>query len=204
MSELDKQAARWTANGLSVGRGLAGPWLAHKLNEVPPSERDWGLTAKVAGIVATDKIDGFLGRYAEVSALGGWLDQMSDKAFVLPPMYVLAKNGEISDYHWQVKLGRDIGVTALRSMVQLNGGNTTADDLGKMKALTEMTGLVVASSPLADRYPDLSNRIFDASSTLNIVSGAHYMHAFGEFTLSVMRGENQEQAADNLLHNIYI
>ncbi|MCA9342875.1 hypothetical protein KC950_02590 [Candidatus Saccharibacteria bacterium] len=195
MSEISKQVARVGANSLSIGRGVAGLWLAHELRTTQPKDRDWVMASKVASLVITDTIDGKMGRYANPSRLGSWLDQMSDKAFVLPPMITLANKGEIADYHWQVKLGRDIGVTALRSVVHLNGGSTAAETLGKMKATAEMTGLVVASSPLAIEYPELSNKVFESATILNLASGAQYMQAFGSFTLAALREQNQEQAS---------
>lgn len=202
MSEKSKQIARLGANSLSIGRGLAGPWLAYKFETTKPEERDWAFTSKVAALVLTDTIDGHLGRYAEITKFGTWADQLADKAFVLPPMIALAKNGEISHLHWQAKLGRDIGVTALRGVVHLNGGSTAAESLGKMKAVAEMTGLIVAASPASQQYPELTERIFDTATTLNIVSGAQYMQAFGGFALSAIRGENQEQMAEIIAKEI--
>lgn len=202
MSEISKEAARLTANGLSVGRGLAGPALAQYFLITPPEQRTWKHAGVVAGLVATDKIDGYLGRYAEASKLGAWLDQMADKAFVLPPMIALAKNGEIEDHHWKIKLGRDVGVTALRSAVHMNGGSTSAETIGKIKASAEMTGLVMASSPLASEYPELTNRIFDTATTLNVVSGLQYMQSFGAFTIAAIRGEGQEEACEQLIYTL--
>lgn len=198
MPRTSEKLARVGANGLSIGRAAAGPWLAYELHKRPPEERDWALAGVVAALVVSDTIDGRLGRYAGTSNNGAWLDQMSDKAFALPPMMVLANNGEISPLHWKAKLGRDIGVTALRSAVHLNGGGTAAEQLGKIKAAAEMTGLVIASSPLSESHPELANRVFEAGTTLNIVSGAQYMHAFGSFLLEAAHNEPSQGSIEGL------
>ena len=198
MPKTSEKLARLGANGLSISRAAAGPWLAHELHKRPPEERDWALAGVVAGLTVSDMVDGRLGRYAGESKNGAWLDQMSDKAFALPPMIVLANNGEISPIHWKAKLGRDIGVTALRSAVHLNGGSTAAEQLGKMKAVAEMTGLVISASPLSESHPELANRVFEASTTLNVASGAQYMQAFGSFLLASARGEHQEEHAHHI------
>lgn len=142
-------AARAVANTLPVVRAVAGPVLANYIHETPAEDRSWAVSAVVATLAATDKIDGLLAGYAGPTKVGGWLDQMADKVFVLPSQVALQSKGEMPAVHPVLKVARDVSLSGLRWWAASNGKDVSAGRQGKQKTTGEMATLIAATSPLA-------------------------------------------------------
>jgi phosphatidylglycerophosphate synthase len=165
---------RAAADALAVARIVAGPPVAAYIALTAPEERSWKVGAATAAVASTDLLDGWLARKAGTTARGGWLDQMADKAFVLPGMVALSFNGELPAIYPAEKLVRDVGVTALRRRAASRGKNVDAGLIGKRKTFAQMAALSAGASPLAQQ-PGLLRRGFSNAAALSLTSFGDYL-----------------------------
>lgn len=172
-------ALRLTANTLPIVRAAASPVIAKKLETIKPEDRTWKLGLAVGALAVTDKIDGWIARKIGPTKLGGWLDQMADKALVIPIFHTLSKTGEISNLHCKTKIVRDIGITAARTYASRRDINVDAQPLGKYKAVAEMATLAAAASPLSAKAGVIEG-MATASTALSLASGAQYLSTFSK------------------------
>lgn len=185
----NEAAIRTTANALPVARIVAGPFIARHTAVTPPEERTWLDASIVATLSGTDKADGILARHAGPTTFGGWLDQMADKAFVIPNQLALKGTGEMPAVHPYLKIARDLGVSGLRLWASSKGRDVSAGDLGKRKTAAEMLTLTIANSPLA-RDPDRIRAGASVATALSLAS-------FFDYIISYTRpdGAQREQIA---------
>lgn len=177
---------RGLANGLPLFRAAAGVAIAQKIRKTPAEERTWKFATGTALVAGTDKLDGFITKYIGRTRLGGWLDQIGDKIFAWYILKALGDTGEISGSHHNLKLGRDIGVTAMRGVAELYGINTDAQKVAKIKTAAEMGTIVLATSPISE-HTGLLEIGAGLASGLSIISGADYAKNFGEQIISSIR-----------------
>ena len=191
-----EKTMRRTANGLAIGRAMAGPAVAGYLLATSPENRTWKVALTVGAISATDRLDGDIAR-ANMAAMtdeeraayaaagheefGKKVDHLADKAWVIPPMAALAMRGEISVAHPAAKIVRDryVGkVKAARAEVG-DDGYQSAIPLARWKASVEMLGVGVAASPVsAIVAPDgntVTEHVFRAATTLSMVTAEQYV-----------------------------
>lgn len=168
-----KTAARITANSLPVYRVFAGYNTARhlKTDKKNPERRDWDFAGRVLFDASTDMVDGRLARYAGKTVLGGYLDQISDKAWFLQIARQLADNGEIPKEYIKVITARDIGLTIVRPIAQHFGLNSDAQVSGKAKMLAQVTATVAACSPVASERPDMIEILYGVAAGAAVVSG---------------------------------
>lgn len=94
-------------SGLRLAAALPVAWL------IGHGDAAWALALFVLGS-ASDGLDGWLARrYGWQSRIGGWLDPLADKAFVLAASVALALRG---DLHWALLI-----LMALRDTVIVSG-----------------------------------------------------------------------------------
>ncbi|MDB5164087.1 MAG: CDP-diacylglycerol--glycerol-3-phosphate 3-phosphatidyltransferase [Candidatus Saccharibacteria bacterium] len=165
--------ARVAANALPIYRGYRGFATAERLKSdmQDPADRTWQFARRVAFDASTDMADGVLARIAGATILGGFLDQMADKFWYHLPVRQLVKNGELSHYHEDLPLSRDIGGTAIRLWKLSQGRSADAKRSGKDKYIIQATALTSICSPMAVIAPDLVRSLFDISVGLSVVSG---------------------------------
>jgi len=106
--------------------------------------------------------------------IGSWLDLIADKVFVLMCLKALADNGEISQTQYKINFYREVIVTAMRVYGELQGKDTSAQQLGKIKTWVGMGALCLAGSPVADKHPELVREAITLSTVLAVVSGVDY------------------------------
>lgn len=170
---------RLAANTLPIIRAAASPIIAKRLETTKPEDRTWKLGLAVGALAVTDKLDGWIARKIGPTKLGGWLDQMADKALVIPIFHTLSKTGEISSLHCKTKIARDIGITAARTYASRRNINVDAQPLGKYKAVAEMATLAAAASPLSAKAGVIEG-MATASTALSLASGAQYLSTFSK------------------------
>src|SRR5262245_45170633 len=101
-------------------------------------------TGMVLFIVAagTDWLDGYFPRkYNQVTTLGRILDPFADKVIICGTFIYLAAIPDINDYLWPsmavIVVGRELLVTALRSFIEQQGGDFSANMSGKLKMVLQ-------------------------------------------------------------------
>lgn len=169
--------ARIGVNALPLARIAAGPMVAGYLEETPPEERTLLAAGTIAAVSATDKFDGLWARRIGPTAFGGWLDQMADKAFIIPGQLALKNNGELPAVHPYLKIARDVAVSGLRMWAANKGRDVSAGSLGKRKTAAEMLTQTVAGSPLA-RNPDHIRAGASIATALSLTSFADYLFGY--------------------------
>lgn len=154
-----------------------------------PSDRTWGFAARTAIDISTDKIDGYLARYAGKTRFGGFLDQISDKVWYLTIVDQLVRNREILPIHRNIALAQSIGSNVLRAAALHYGIDTDAKELGQWKFTLQAGAVLSACSPLAAEQPEFVEFMFDAASGLTAISGIEQAVRFSREFVSPLLAE---------------
>lgn len=105
------------------------------------------LAALICFVIAasTDWIDGWWARkFQQVTKLGRILDPFVDKIIICGAMIALSAlpNSPIAPWMATVIVGRELLVTSLRGMVEGQGGDFSAKQLGKWKMVAQCAAIV--------------------------------------------------------------
>ncbi|MEQ1825179.1 MAG: CDP-diacylglycerol--glycerol-3-phosphate 3-phosphatidyltransferase [Pirellula sp.] len=148
-------------------------------------EWNWILVALVCFVVAasTDWVDGWWARkYNQVTKLGRILDPFVDKIIICGTMIALCATPLSPIAPWMATLvvGRELLVTSLRGMVEGQGGDFSAKQLGKWKMVAQCAALVSVmiqllyqSAPTWIQWTSFS--LIWIAIGLTVVSGAEYV-----------------------------
>ena len=114
----------------------------------------WYATATVTFLIAasTDWIDGYYARkYGQVTKLGRILDPFVDKIIICGAFIFLVAEPNSGIRAWMAVLvvAREILVTALRSYIELGGGDFSANMSGKLKMVFQCVAVVASLVALA-------------------------------------------------------
>ena len=113
-------------SGLRLAAALPVAWL------IGHGDAQWALLAFVLGS-ASDGVDGWLARrYGWQSQLGGWLDPLADKAFVLAASVALALRGDLA---WALLI-----LMAVRDTVIVSGAVAFHLNYAPLRAAPTMLG----------------------------------------------------------------
>jgi CDP-diacylglycerol--glycerol-3-phosphate 3-phosphatidyltransferase len=128
-------------NVLTMGRVLMIPVVLWYV--VSGTARDAFIAAWLYGATAiTDLLDGWLARkWNLISVFGKFMDPLADKLLVMALLVYLTRMGRIPPWIVVVLLGREISVTALRSIASSEGVVIAAGESGKWKAALQMVGI---------------------------------------------------------------
>jgi CDP-diacylglycerol--glycerol-3-phosphate 3-phosphatidyltransferase len=129
-------------NLLTMGRIAIIPLVLWLLQRGSPN--DCVVAALVySGAALTDLLDGYLARRMNiVSVLGKFLDPLADKLLVMATLVWMVPLGRISEWAVILLLGREISVTALRSIASSGGLVISAGSGGKTKTALQMAGIL--------------------------------------------------------------
>ena len=129
-------------NLLTMGRIAIIPLVLWLLQRGSPN--DCVVAALVySGAALTDLLDGYLARRMNiVSVLGKFLDPLADKLLVMATLVWMVPLGRISEAAVVLLLGREISVTALRSIASSGGLVISAGSGGKTKTALQMAGIL--------------------------------------------------------------
>jgi len=129
-------------NLLTMGRIVVIPLVLWLLQRGSPN--DCVVAALVySGACLTDLLDGYLARRMNiVSVLGKFLDPLADKLLVMASLVWMVPLGRISEWAVVLLLGREISITALRSIASSGGLVISAGGGGKTKTALQMAGIL--------------------------------------------------------------
>ncbi len=137
-----KEDAFNVPNLLTMGRVAIIPVVLWLLDRGTP--KDCVLAAIVYSAAAiTDLLDGYLARRMNVvSVLGKFLDPLADKLLVMASLIWMVPMGRIPEWAVVLLLGREISITALRSIASSEGVVIAAGGGGKSKTALQMVGIL--------------------------------------------------------------
>jgi CDP-diacylglycerol--glycerol-3-phosphate 3-phosphatidyltransferase len=135
--------AQQAANLLTILRLLlVVPVVVLLLGDTPLARLSAALLFLAAGL--TDLLDGYLARRThQTSALGAFLDQIADKLLVDAVLVTLALRGEVPWLLAAFFLGRDAGITLLRSRSPSRQTQLRSSPLAKYKTAILMAGVTL-------------------------------------------------------------
>ena len=101
--------------------------------------------AAIFGVAAfTDWLDGYLARRRQqVTALGQLMDPLADKLLITAAFISLVQMGLAPAWMVAVILGRELGITVLRSLVHARGVVIPASRLGKVKMVSQVVAILL-------------------------------------------------------------
>ena len=138
---------RITANQVTIARLIGMPFVA-----ALAYGDEWSrIAAVILGtlIGLTDTVDGYLARKYGVTVLGSLLDPVADKVFIVVCYGVCADRGIIPWWVAAAILARELGVTVLRSSLELRGRRLPSTNAAKAKTWVQMLGIgFVVLSPI--------------------------------------------------------
>ena len=128
----------WTmANGITASRILAGPiciwWLTAESNILI-----WCALALMVAAESSDFVDGYVARSsAAVSKLGKILDPMCDSLYRSSVFIAFVINGWMPVWMFAIVVWRDLTVSYLREIAELQSETLSARMSGKLKAIVQ-------------------------------------------------------------------
>src|SRR5688572_32899892 len=175
-----------------MARILVIPLVLWLLDQGAP--RDCVVAALVSsGAALTDLLDGYLARRMNiVSVLGKFLDPLAAKLLVMASLVWMVPLGRISEWAVVLLLGREISITALRSIASSGGLVISAGSGGKTKTALRMAGIrcLIIGYPYhlslgfldlgwVDLVPVVRVLVY-ASLVFSLVSAFQYVSLFAE------------------------
>jgi cardiolipin synthase (CMP-forming) len=168
-------------NLLTASRIAAAPLLALAVLTVQPA---WIAAALVVFAALTDFLDGHIARaQAEVTRLGGILDPIADKVFIVTALLLLLAEGALKGASiWAVLLivWRELLISTLRDVVRLSGFQLRVSFIAKIKTVIQFSAIIVL---YAARIPALKLEgvgqfgaiLLWAAAVLTLYTGANYL-----------------------------
>jgi CDP-diacylglycerol--glycerol-3-phosphate 3-phosphatidyltransferase len=138
---------RITANQVTIARLIGLPFVG----ALAYGDERMRILAVILGtlIGLTDTVDGYLARKHGVTVLGSLLDPVADKVFIVVTYGICADRGQIPWWVAAAVLARELGVTVLRSSLELRGRRLPSTNAAKAKTWVQMLGIgFVVLSPI--------------------------------------------------------
>jgi CDP-diacylglycerol--glycerol-3-phosphate 3-phosphatidyltransferase len=138
---------RITANQVTIARLIGLPFVG----ALAYGDEQTRIIAVILGtlIGLTDTVDGYLARKYGVTVLGSLLDPVADKVFIVVCYGVCSDLGVIPWWVAAAILSRELGVTVLRSSLELRGIRLPSTNAAKAKTWVQMLGIgFVVLSPI--------------------------------------------------------
>jgi CDP-diacylglycerol---glycerol-3-phosphate 3-phosphatidyltransferase len=173
------------ASNWNVPNGLSAARLVLAIVVCVFIEWGWMLTGVICFLIAasTDWVDGWWARkYNQVTKLGRILDPFVDKIIISGAMIGLcaSTNSPIAPWMATLVVGRELLVTSLRGMIEGQGGDFSAKQLGKWKMVAQCAAIVSVMLQLQTNSPPnwlsiTSLVLIWVAMLLTIVSGVQYV-----------------------------
>jgi CDP-diacylglycerol--glycerol-3-phosphate 3-phosphatidyltransferase len=162
-------------NVLSIGRIALIPVVVVLLGTDHPGTRWLAVLVFVVGALS-DLVDGYLARrHAMTTAVGAWLDPLSDKLFVIVPALVLTAKGEFPWWATAVIVLREAAVSLLRWRLDQRGVSMPASRAGKAKTFSQILAVGLAIAPLSSQLDPAVTAVIVVAVVLTVVSGLEYL-----------------------------
>ena len=135
----------------------------------------WVTVAAWLVVSSTDFLDGWVARRQGTTTSGAFLDPLADKVLVIGALVALAADGMTSWVPVVLIAGREVGMSAYRSLVARHGVSVPARPLAKMKTATQdiAIGLLLVP-PLGHHHLWIGRDVLWLAVALALVSGAQY------------------------------
>jgi CDP-diacylglycerol--glycerol-3-phosphate 3-phosphatidyltransferase len=161
------------ANAITAVRLLATPPLLVLVVHLGIS---WGAALAWAAVASTDFLDGWVARRQGATTSGAFLDPLADKVLVLGTLGALAATGLTSWVPVLLIAGREVAISAYRSVVARNGISVPARPLAKCKTAAQDLAVGLILLPATGlHHRDIGQALLWVSVGLALVSGAQYL-----------------------------
>ena len=162
-------------NVLSIGRIALIPVVVLLLSTDRAGTRWLAVVVFVVGALS-DLLDGYLARRHQMkTAVGAWLDPLSDKLFVIVPAVALTANGEFPWWATAVIVLREVAVSLLRWRLDQQGISMPASRAGKAKTFSQIVAVGLAIAPLSSTFDPLVLSVVVIAVVLTVASGLEYL-----------------------------
>ncbi|WP_433940723.1 CDP-diacylglycerol--glycerol-3-phosphate 3-phosphatidyltransferase [Paenibacillus lautus] len=129
---------------------------------------------------ATDKLDGYIARKMnQITNLGKLLDPLADKLLISVALIMMVQSGMVATWIAVAIIAREFVITGLRMVASEQGIALSADRLGKLKMVLQVTAIAAV---LLDNAPftfirmvQVDELLMLAAVALTIYSGIHYL-----------------------------
>jgi CDP-diacylglycerol--glycerol-3-phosphate 3-phosphatidyltransferase len=153
------------------------------------------VAAAIFGLASlTDWLDGYLARRRkQITPLGQMMDPLADKLLTSAAFISLVQMEKAPAWMVSVIIGREMAVTALRSIGYSRGLSMPASPLGKVKMVSEVVAilaLILGREHLGPVLYLVGPVALWAAVVLAVVSGVDYYRAFMRRQKSEMRIES--------------
>jgi CDP-diacylglycerol--glycerol-3-phosphate 3-phosphatidyltransferase len=162
-------------NVLSIGRIALIPIVVILLSTDHPATRWLAVVVFVIGALS-DLVDGYLARRHEMTtAVGAWLDPLSDKLFVIVPAVALTVADEFPWWATAVIVLREVAVSLLRWRLDQRGVSMPASRAGKAKTFSQIVAVGLAIAPLSAALDPVILAVIVIAVVLTVASGLEYL-----------------------------
>ena len=162
-------------NVVSLGRIVLIPVVVFLVSVGRPEASWLALVVFLVGALS-DLVDGYLARrHAMTTAVGAWLDPLSDKLFVIVPAVALSLLAEFPWWATAVIVLRELAVSLLRWRLDRRGVSMPASRAGKAKTLSQVTAVALSIAPLSAAYDGPVLAVIVVAVALTIWSGLEYL-----------------------------
>jgi CDP-diacylglycerol--glycerol-3-phosphate 3-phosphatidyltransferase len=115
---------------------------------------EWLALAIFLAAAGTDLLDGYLARrWKQVTTIGTLLDPIADKLLISAALISLVEIRALPGWMAILIIGREFGVSGLRSIAAAEGYTIKANDLGKTKMFFQV--VAISCMLLSVRHPEL-------------------------------------------------
>jgi CDP-diacylglycerol--glycerol-3-phosphate 3-phosphatidyltransferase len=162
-------------NVLSIGRIALIPIVVILLSTDQAATRWLAVVVFVIGALS-DLVDGYLARRHQMkTAVGAWLDPLSDKLFVIVPAIALSFRDEFPWWATAVIILREVAVSLLRWRLDQRGVSMPASRAGKAKTFSQIVAVGLAIAPLSAELDPFVLAVIVVAVTLTVASGLEYL-----------------------------
>ncbi|MGH9001353.1 MAG: CDP-alcohol phosphatidyltransferase family protein [Acidimicrobiia bacterium] len=121
---------------------------------------------------STDGLDGWLARRGGTTRSGAFLDPLADKVLAIGGLWALAAQDVFPPVAVAIIAGREVAVSAYRTVAGRRGVSLPARPLGKWKTVLQLVAVGTALCPTTAASSELSLSILWGAVALAVVSGA--------------------------------
>lgn len=171
--KFESSALATPANAITVVRILAAPVMLVLIIDLKVS---WVAAVAWLAVASTDFLDGWVARRQGATTSGAFLDPLADKLLVLGALASLAAIGLISWLPVVLIAGREVVISAYRSVVGRRGISVPARPMAKLKTAAQDSAVGLILMPATGlHHLWIGQTVLWVSVGLALVSGAQYL-----------------------------
>lgn len=171
--KFESSALATPANAITVVRILAAPVMLILIIDLRIS---WVAAVAWVVVASTDFLDGWVARRQGATTSGAFLDPLADKVLVIGALASLAGIGLIGWLPVLLIAGREVVISAYRSVVARRGISVPARPMAKLKTATQDFAVGFILMPATGlHHLWIGRTILWVSVALALLSGAQYL-----------------------------